>query len=493
MVRTRIAPSPTGFFHIGTARTALFNYLFAKKNNGSFIVRIEDTDKERSKPEFERDILEGLTWLGMQWDEGPDKKGEYGPYHQSERFALYRRYLEELNNKSLLYKCYCTKEELEEEREMQVLSRQPPRYSGKCSARTAAEQHALEKEGRTSTLRFRIERNRKLTIKDHIRGDLTFDTDILDDFIIAKDFDTPLYNFAVVIDDHLMKISHIIRGEEHISNVPKQALLAEALDFSTPEFAHLPLILNPDRTKLSKRQNKVSLLEYRTDGYLSEALINFMVLLGWNPGGDREIFTLAELEEIFDLTRVNKSGSIFDTHKLDWFNAHYIREMDISKLTSLCTPYFISAGYLTEKEASAKHEDAKIEKIVDLERERIHKISEIPLHTSYFFLTDVEYDDHLLLWKNTSPQATQEGLRIAEKVLLSLDESDFTASKIEQKLKQAIVEGKLKNGVVLWPLRVSLTGLAASPSPFDVAAILGKKKTLERVSHALKRISSLRP
>ena len=374
-----------------------------------------------------------------------------------------------------------------------MLSRQPPRYSGKCSALTAADQNTFEKEGRSSTLRFRIERNRTISVSDHIRGELIFDTNTLDDFIIAKDFDTPLYNFAVVIDDHLMKISHIIRGEEHISNVPKQVLLAEALGFSTPEFVHLPLILNPDRTKLSKRQNKVSLLEYRTDGYLSEALINFMVLLGWNPGGDREIFTLAELEQIFDLTRVNKSGSIFDTNKLDWFNAHYIREMDISKLASLCKPYLVSAGYITEKKGASKQEDGKLEKIVDLERERMHKISEISLHTSYFFLADIEYDDHLLLWKNTSSQATQEGIHIAEKALHSLDESDFTPSQIEEKLKQAIVEAKLKNGVVLWPLRVSLTGLAASPSPFDVAAILGKKKTLERISHALKRISSLRP
>ncbi len=489
MIRTRIAPSPTGFFHIGTARTALFNYLFAKKNKGSFVVRIEDTDKERSKPEFEKDILDGLRWLGILWDEGPDKEGEYGPYHQSERLALYRTYLEILNQKSLLYKCYCTKEELEEEREIQVLSKQPPRYSGKCSALANDDHARFEKEGRTSTLRFRIERNRKITVKDHIRGDLTFGTDILDDFIIAKDFDTPLFNFAVVIDDYLMKISHIIRGEEHISNVPKQVLLQQALGFPTPEFAHLPLILNPDRTKLSKRQNKVSLLEYRTDGYLSEALINFMVLMGWNPGGDRELFTLGELEEMFDLTRVNKSGAIFDTHKLDWFNAHYIRQMDTQQLTALCKPYFVSAGFLAAQ--ADQNDQIKIEKIVMLDRERIHKLSEITANVSYFFLADIEYDDHLLLWKNTTAQATQAALEVARKVLAPFDESDFTSSQIEIKLKGVITQEKLKNGVVLWPLRVALTGLSASPSPFDVAEILGKKKTLDRIGDALKRISSL--
>ncbi len=489
MIRTRIAPSPTGFFHIGTARTALFNYLFSRKHKGSFIVRIEDTDRERSKSEYEKDILDGLKWLGINWDEGPEKGGEYGPYRQSERFSVYRTYLEQLNDAGFLYVCFCTKEELEEERELQALSKQPPRYSGKCKCLSKSEQNRLKNEGRASTLRFRIERGAKLVVHDHIRGELTFNTDILDDFIIAKDFNTPLYNFAVVIDDYLMKISHIIRGEEHISNVPKQVLLERALGFPIPDFVHLPLILNTDRTKLSKRQNKVSLLEYRADGYLPEALINFMVLLGWNPGSEREFFTLHELEAEFDLAQVNNSGAIFNTDKLDWFNAHYIRKKNISELVDLCKPYFVSAGYSSAKTNFPGEQTVRMEKIVQLERERIHKLSEISDRISYFFAEDIEYDDALLLWKGCSKQDIEEGLGIAKSAIMDVGESDFIAERIESKLKEKIAKQGIKNGVALWPLRVALTGLAASPSPFDIAEILGKKKTLDRIEDALNRLS----
>ncbi len=488
MVRTRIAPSPTGYFHIGTARTALFNYLFTKMHKGSFIVRIEDTDVERSKKEFEKDILDGLRWLGMDWDEGPDIKTKYGPYRQSERLATYRIYLEQLVEKDLLYPCFCTKEELEEEREMQVLSKQPPRYSGKCRALNPQEREHLLKEGRASTLRFKIEQQKAMVARDLIRGDLSFDPATLDDFIIAKDLDTPLYNFAVVVDDYLMKISHIIRGEEHIANIPKQMLIDEALGFPIPQFAHLPLILNPDRTKLSKRQNKVSLLEYRTDGYLPEALINFMVFLGWNPGGDRELFTLQELGDIFDLHHVNKSGSIFDTTKLDWFNAHYLRAMDARELTVLCIPYFVRAGYVQEGLPDIEY----LQKVVTLERDRIHRLSEITAHTRYYFQTDLEYEDHLLIWKQTSFEDIKSGLGLAYDILEGLDEALYTTASLEAVLKPAIASAGLKNGVVLWPLRVALTGKVASPSPFEVSEILGKQKTLNRVQDALKRLHHLR-
>ena len=488
MIRTRIAPSPTGYLHIGTARTALFNYLFAKKHKGSFIVRIEDTDVERSKKEFEKDILDGLRWLGMDWDEGPDMSTEYGPYRQSERLATYRMYLEELIAKNLLYPWFFTKEELEEEREMQVLSKQPPRYSGKCRVLNAQGREQLVKEGRASTLRFKIEQHKTIAVHDLIRGDLSFDPVTLDDFIIAKDLDTPLYNFAVVVDDYLMKISHIIRGEEHIANIPKQVLIDEALGFPIPQFAHLPLILNPDRTKLSKRQNKVSLLEYRTDGYLPEALINFMVLLGWNPGGDREIFTLQELGGIFDLDHVNKSGSIFDTTKLDWFNAHYLRAMDIRELTTFCIPYFVTAGYVQESSPDVEY----LQKVVALERDRIHRLSEITAHTGYYFQADLEYEDHLLIWKQTSLEDIKKGLQLAYDILEGLDEALYTTSSLEEVLKAAIISAGLKNGVVLWPLRVALTGLGASPSPFEVSEVLGKQKTLSRVRDALKRLSAPR-
>lgn len=500
MVRVRIAPSPTGYLHIGTARTALFNYLFTRKNRGSFIVRIEDTDQERSKGEYEKDILEGLQWLGIDYDEGPDRAGQYGPYRQSERFSIYKKYLTQLNDKGFVYDCYCTKEELEEEREMQVLAKLPPRYSGKCSALTNADRERLKKEDRSSTLRFRIDRGQKIIVKDSIRGELSFDTTTLDDFIIAKDFDTPLYNFAVVVDDHLMEITHIIRGEEHISNIPKQVLLERALGLRTPEFAHLPLILNPDRTKLSKRQNKVSLLEYRADGYLPEALINFMALLGWNPGGEQEMFTLDALAKLFTLDQVNKSGSIFDTIKLDWFNAHYIRSKEITELTRLCLPYFISAGYLIPQsnESSgfmlcATNETVPfsfVQKVVENERDRIHKLSEITLNTQYYFVDDIEYEAELLVWKKTSAKEIHAGLLVCKQVIEQMLESDFTVLNIETQLKQAISKKEINNGVVLWPFRVALTGLAKSPSPFSVAAIIGKKKTCSRIDSAVQRMTA---
>lgn len=497
MIRTRIAPSPTGYLHIGTARTALFNYLFAKKNHGTFILRIEDTDIERSKKEFEHDMVDGLKWLGIHWDEGPGVEGPYGPYRQSERMHYYTPYLQDLADKDLVYPCYCSKEELEQEREMQVLSKQPPRYSGKCAELSTTQRAAMKSSGKPSTLRFRIPRNRILKVADHIRGELTFDTSTLDDFIIAKDFTTPLYNFAVVIDDCLMKISHIIRGEEHISNIPKQILLDEAFGFPIPQFAHLPLILNPDRTKLSKRQNKVSLLEYRKEGYLPQALMNFMALLGWNPGSDRELFTLDELEKEFSLERVNKSGAIFDMQKLDWFNTTYIREMDLSILAALCLPYFIEEGFLSREGDGYISADGRcwspleIGSIVRLEQERIHRLREMPHRLSYLFTSELEYDDALLIWKQTPVSEIQKGLFVACEALEAIPEDGYGAENLELQLKQHILNAGIKNGVALWPLRVALTGLAASPSPFDVASVLGKKRSLERIKDAIVRIGNI--
>lgn len=492
MVRTRIAPSPTGYLHIGTARTALFNYLFAKRNGGQFILRIEDTDTERSKKEFEDDILEGLRWLGITWDEGPDTDGPYGPYRQRDRLSLYKEYLEKLYEKGLLYRCFCSKEDLEKEREIQTLSKQPPKYGGKCRNLTPEEREACIHQGKTSTLRYKIE-PQILKVTDLIRGELTFDTNTLDDFIVAKDFDTPLYNFAVVIDDYLMKISHVIRGEEHISNIPKQVLIDQALNFPVPQFAHLSLILNADRTKLSKRQNKVSLLEYREEGYLPEALLNFIAFLGWNPGGTRELFTLSEMGELFDLKQVNKSGAIFDLKKLDWYNNHYIRALESSKITNLALPYFLKVGLLqagkdscyTLSETGEKISLEYLERIIVLERERVKKIADFASNTPYFFQKKVTLDPELLKWKEMTTQDVQNSLEFCHRILSPLEDADFQAVTLESKLKEAIKVSEKENGSVLWPLRVALTGLRASPNPFDIAAILGKEKTLQRLADAL--------
>lgn len=489
-----MAPSPTGLLHIGNARTALFNYLYARKNNGRFVMRVEDTDKERSRPEFENDIIDGFHWLGVNWDEGPDIGGPYGPYRQSERIDIYKKYLMRLFEQGLVYTCYCTTEELKRERELQALAKQPPRYSGKCRDLGDGERKALEGQGRASTLRFTMPQ-RVVTISDLIRGDVTFDTATLDDIIIAKNFDTPLYNFAVVVDDFLMNITQVIRGEEHISNTPKQILLGEALGLSSPQFGHLPLILNADRTKLSKRQNKVSLLEYKKDGYLPEALINFMALLGWSGDNDQELFSLAEIEQAFSLDRVHKAGAVFNLAKLDWFNAHYIRHTPLDTLTAHCIPFLVGAHHIAPNDdgsytAAATHRTMSREdlaQIVSLEQQRMKKISECAPALGYLFVEQPSYEASLLAWNGMALVDVDANLMFLESHLTAIPESKFSAATIEQRVKEAIAQVKKKNGEVLWPFRVALTGLAASPSPFDIASILGRTLTLRRIAYARER------
>lgn len=335
-VRTRFAPAPTGIFHIGNARTALFNYLFTKKYEGVFILRIEDTDIERSKPEYEKDIVESLKWLGIEWDEF---------YRQSERFPIYRKYLEKLLEENKAYYCFCSEEELEAQRQYQLSIGEPPRYSGKCANLSQEEVEKLRKAGKPAVIRFRVP-SKKIEFNDLIRGKLEFDTSLMGDIVIAKDLTTPLYNFACVVDDFEMKISQVIRGEEHISNTPKQILLQEALNFSSPQYAHLPMILAPDRTKLSKRHGAVGISEYRTEGYLPEAVVNFIAFLGWNPGTEREIYSLPSLIKEFSIERVQKGGAIFNIKRLDFLNSFYIRQRSVEKLTELCLPYLIEAGFL---------------------------------------------------------------------------------------------------------------------------------------------------
>lgn len=498
MVRVRIAPSPTGFFHLGNARTALFNVLFARKNNGVFVLRIEDTDKERSKKEYENVILEAFQWLGITYDEGPDIGGPYGPYRQSERTDIYRPYLEQLLEKGSVYHCFCTKEELDTERENQILAKQSPRYSGACRKLSREERMNRVREGKESVLRFAIDDDcKKIEMVDSIRGTLEFDACLIGDFVIAKDVQTPLYNFAVVVDDFLMKISHVIRGDDHISNTPKQILLCKALGFSPPIFAHLPMILNADKTKLSKRENEVSLLEYRKLGYLPEALINFLALLGWNPGGDKELFSLQEMCDLFDMKDVHKGGAVFDMQKLQWLNGLYIRKKDISLLTDMCIPYLMEVGYIQQGsgvdgytiiQTGESLSRVVLEGIIRGEQDRIKTLKDIVDVAGYFFQKDLVYDAEILSWKESPHTEIEKALTYAHDVLLGMSESDFIPAKIEESLKAMIAEKGLTNGMVLWPLRVSLTGLKASQGPFDVAALLGKEKTLQRIKSAQQKI-----
>ena len=479
-IRVRFAPSPTGPLHLGTARTALFNYLFAKKNKGRFILRIEDTDIERSEKKYEKEIIDYLKWLGLQWDEGP--------YRQSERISLYQKYIKKLLDLGQAFWCYHTQEELTREKEEQMKRGEGPRHL--CQHK---DQPPKTKKG--GIIRFRCP-DEKISFDDLIRGHLEFDGRLLGDISIAKDEKTPLYNFSVVIDDYEMKISHIIRGEDHISNTPKQILIGRALGFSQSQFAHLPLILGPDKSKLSKRHGAVSVSWYKKEGYLPKALVNFMVLLGWNPGTTKEFFSLEELIKEFSLKRVQKGGAVFDLQRLNWLNGHYIRQMDLDNLTKKCLPYLEKTiqrvailDYALAKQGRVRKGDPLnnfeyLKKIVALEQERLKKLSQIGELTKFFFLDKLDYPKELLIWKKMTLKEVGNNLGILEKILSKMDK--FDRKSLESSLMP--LAKKHGSGELLWPLRVALSGQKASPGPFEIAEILGKKRTLKRIKEAVNMI-----
>lgn len=531
-IRTRFAPAPTGLLHLGNARSALFNYLFAKKHQGTFVLRIEDTDKERSKPEYERDVLENLKWLGINWDEGPDPIsqreigeirnyiGDYEPYRQSERTEIYKKYLEKLLTENKAYFCFCSEEELESQKQYQLSRGEAPKYSGKCQNLTEKEIENNFQEGKSSVIRFKIS-PKKVKFKDLIRGEVEFDMGLAGDIVIAKNLRYPLFVLAGVIDDFEMEISHIIRGEDHLSNTPKQILIQEALGFPTPEYAHLPLILGSDRTKLSKRHDAVAICEYRDLGYLPEALVNFIAFLGWNPGTEREIYSMNSLVKEFSLERVQKGAAVSNVKRLDFLNGFYIRQKSIEKLTEMSLPYLIKAGLIEESaDSSLKESDPeklklfsqtqpqfknketgetigldKLEKIVAIYRERLKKISEIPELTVFFFRKKIEYDKELLRWGSMSDNELKIILDKLEKILAKIKESDWTKENLEEILilesEKSILapDGeKGERGKLLWPFRVALTGMKATAGPFEIAEILGKQKTLIRLKEAKQKL-----
>jgi len=506
-IRTRIAPSPTGFLHLGTARAALFNYLFAKRYGGNFILRIEDTDLERSDKKYEKDIVENLKWLGIEWSEGPDIGGEYGPYRQSERLERYKGYLEKLINQDKAYYCFCSEEELEQQRQYALSTGEPWRYSGKCATLPLSEVKKYLDEGRPSVIRFRVP-GKIVEFNDLIRGKVQFDSNLIGDITIAKNLNEPLYNFAVVIDDFEMQISHVIRGEDHISNTPKQILLQEALELPRPEYAHLPLVLGSDRTKLSKRHGTTSISEYRAEGYLPETLANFMAFLGWNPGDEREIFSIASLIKEFSIEKVQKGGAIFNIQRLDFLNGFYIRQRSSEKLAELCIPYLvennliypileqielipgvvsgpIEANNYIVTETKEKINSGTIKKIIFLHKERLKKLSEIAELTRFFFKDRLEYDKNLLKWKEMSDKEIENSLDKTEKILSKIKEENFVKENLEKILLQE-AEKIGNRGMLLWPLRVALSGKEASAGPFEIADILGKEKSLERIKEAKK-------
>ncbi|MBU3964642.1 glutamate--tRNA ligase [Patescibacteria group bacterium] len=515
--RVRIAPSPTGFLHIGTARTALFNYLFAKKYNGSFVLRIEDTDKERSQKEYEDDVFEGLKWLKIPWDEGvnPDDAkeyiGDFGPYRQSERIDIYESYIKKMLEQGTAYYCFCSKEDLEAQRQYQMSIGQAPKYDGKCSdiPKETAEQYL--KERRPSVIRFRTPAQ-NVVFQDLIKGKIEFNSALLGDMAIAKDIKTPLYNLAAVIDDYEMKISHVIRGEDHISNTPKQILLQDALGLPHPDYAHLPLILGADRSKLSKRHGAVSVNEYREKGYLSEAMINFMAFLGWNPDTDREIYAINHLVEEFSLEHCQKSSAVFNIQKLDWINGFYIRNKSPKKLTELSTTYLIEAnliqpifetgGHLAGiggieieetylvTETKEKIDPIALENIIALYQERLKYLSELPELVDFFFKKELDYQMELLFWKDMAKADTKKAIDALEGVVEAIKPNDWGRNNLEEILVEKATEmgPEGDKGYLLWPFRVALSGKKSSAPPFAIAEILGKEKTLLRLKQAKEKL-----
>lgn len=477
--RVRIAPSPTGYLHLGTIRTALFNYLFAKKEKGIFILRIEDTDTERSLPIYEKDIIEGLKTLGISWDEGPDIGGPYGPYRQSERKEIYREYIKKLLDEKKAYWCFCSPQELEEERKAMLAAGIAPKYSGKCRHLTQKEVEEKIKSGQKGVIRIIAPTSTTIEFNDLIRGKITVSSEIIGDFVIAKDEETPLFLLANAIDDSLMKITHVIRGEDHISNTPRQIIIQKALNFEIPKYAHLPLILAPDRSKLSKRKMETSFVEYLKEGYLPEAILNFLVLLGWHPENDQEILSLEEMIKLFNLKRIQKSGAVFNVEKLDWFNAQYIKNLPLETLVERIKN-FVPAAWLEKEEI--------LKKAVVVERDRMKKLSEFKELAEFFFEIG-EWEVETLRWQGMSLNKVVLNLKNLYDAINKIDEKDFEISKLEKEIMP--LAETLGRGESLWPLRVALSGRKSSPGPFEIMWVLGKKETLSRIEAAIKKASEL--
>jgi len=477
-IRLRFAPSPTGFLHLGNFRTALFGYLLAKSMKGKFILRLEDTDQKREVEGALDKLLDILTWTNIEFDEGPHTTGDYGPYIQSERLPIYKKYIDQLLMEGKAYRCFCTEERLTDMRLAQEARKEAPRYDRLCRNLTPVEIEEKLKAGEDFVIRQKLPLEGEIIVHDEIRGDIKFKAEDLDDHVLIKSNGIPTYHFANIVDDHLMKITHVTRGAEWIPSFPKNILLYEAFGWTAPKYIHMPLILNKTGGKLSKRQGDVFLEQYRDKGYLPEAIINFSALLGWHPKSDKEIYTLKELEKDFNLEGIGSSPAIFDTEKLDYYNGYYIRQKSISELTQLCQPYIEKAGH--------KIKDAKrLESFVALAQERMKKLEDV-VELSSFLFGLAHYDKNLLCWKTLTLEETKNNLQAIAGELEKINISDWTKENIETTILSWIKNNEKKNGDYLWPLRVALTGLKNSPGPFEVAAALGKEESIHRLEKALK-------
>ncbi|UJM27838.1 glutamate--tRNA ligase [Bacillus aerophilus] len=476
-VRVRYAPSPTGHLHIGNARTALFNYLFARSQGGKFIIRIEDTDQKRNVEGGEESQLRHLQWLGIDWDESIDKDGGYGPYRQSERNDIYKKYYDELLEKDLAYKCYCTAEELEEEREAQIARSEMPRYSGKCSHLSKEEEDKLIAEGREPSIRFRVPKGEIIKFDDMVKGEISFETDGIGDFVIVKKDGTPTYNFAVAVDDHLMKMTHILRGEDHISNTPKQIMVFNAFGWDVPLFGHMTLIVNENRKKLSKRDESIIqfIEQYKNLGYLPEALFNFIALLGWSPVGEEELFTKEQFIDIFDVNRLSKSPALFDMHKLKWVNNQYVKALDLDQVVALTLPHLQKAGKVSER--LTEEENTWVRKLISLYHEQLSYGAEIVELTELFFKEQIEYNQEakVVLAEEQVPEVMASFAGQLERL------ESFTPDEIKAAIKAVQKETGHKGKKLFMPIRVAVTGQTHGPELPQSIELLGKETVLNRI------------
>lgn len=476
MIRVRFPPSPTGFMHIGNVRTALFNFLFARKNNGKFVLRIEDTDKERSKKEYEDDIIEGLKWLNINWDEGPDIGGPYGPYRQSERLDIYKFYINKLLEEDKAYLCFCSEEEIEKDREEMLKKGLMPKYSRKCRNLSKEQIEEKLKENPNPVVRFKTPLNGEVVVEDELRGNLTFPIENLDDFVIMRSDGMPTYNFAVVIDDALMKINYVIRGEDHLhGNTPRQILLYKSLDFPLPKFVHLPMILGEDHTKLSKRHGSVSLRDYRNEGYLPEALVNYMALLGFSPKTkEKEIFSLQELIEEFSIENLSKSNAIFSPSKIRWMNHKYIEMLSLEELFSRVKNFYLNQNLVLKS-------DEWLKDFLRLMRDHIFVLSDVKKLIDEIFKPEELSEEKISYLKENKNLIIE--FYNAIKAIDNWEENNIL-NLIKEVGKKLSIKGKN----LYHPLRVLITHKDEGPEIYIYIYLLGKDETLKRVEEVISKL-----
>ncbi len=485
-IRVRFAPSPTGYFHIGSARTALYNWLYARGRGGKFILRIEDTDEARSTVSSIRSIISGLRFMGIKWDEGPliikNEKGEdemtssgsYGPYFQTQRRNFYSQAADTLIDEKKAYLCFCSQEELAAERKSQLEAKIRVGYSGKCRNLRGSQISQLRASGREPVIRFRVPEGEKVSFRDSIRGDISVMSDEIPDFVIMRSGGSPIYNFACVVDDHMMKISDVIRGEDHISNTPKQLLLYEALGWEAPRFAHLTMILDIDGSRLSKRSGARSLMEYADDGFIREAIVNYLALLGWATKDSKNIFAPGELEREFSLSRCGQSAAVFDNDKLLWLNAQHIKILSGADIRRRAASVIKEAGM-------DKYGEDRLSEAIEMEKEKIKKLTDIPEKIGFLFDDGFEDDADL-------ESKARETVKVVEELAKVLQSAEpFRAEIIEEKVRAFAKAGNVKTRDIFHPLRWALSGRSKGPSLFQMCAFLGKEESLKRISRYVSR------